>query len=357
MPNQNAENISQQGAIAKVQPSASVRFTDKVLAEFGGGVGDIALTGFQRRLAQNYFIAIDAALRMAEEKRLKKRKNQDPLPIAWENVNMGLLARSVVSKARIGLDPAQKNHVSMMPFKNNALNKYDIVFIDGYRGIEMTAIKYGQDVPDAVIVELVYSGDHFKSHKKSLDNPVESYEFEIVDDFNRGEVKGGFYYHAFKDNPEKNKLTVMSMKDILKRKPAYASVEFWGGEKDIWDNGKKVGTEHTDGWFEKMCYKTVYRAAWSDITIDSQKIDQSYLELRQIEDSYHETAAVQEIEDCANSEAIDVDYDMMPNADPETGEILENEPQEDPDFDTQQTSGDEYESPQSEKQATAKDPF
>lgn len=315
--------------------TASERFINKVLAEFNVGVGEIALTDFQKRLAQNYFIAIDGALRSAEEKRKKKTKNQDPLPVTWENVNMELLARNVVAVARVGLDPAQSNQVYMMPFKNNAMNKYDIVFIDGYRGIELKAKKYGLDIPDHIIVELVYTNDKFKSIKKSMNNPYESYEFEIVDDFDRGEIKGGFYYHIYKDNPEKNKLVVMTLKDIEKRKPAYASAEFWGGEKDVWDGGKKVGTEHTDGWFEKMCYKTIYRAAYKDITIDSQKIDDDYLRLKQMEATYTEDKVEQEIAENANKDLLDIDTGEVIDASYEVSAEPETEP-------TQQAEGPEF---------------
>ena len=327
----NVENKAPENAAAEtngtgaLQPAqkkttASERFMNKVIAEFGGSVGEIALNNFQKRLAQNYFISLDAVLAAAEDKRLKKsEKYRDPVPVVWDNVNLSLLARSVVAKARIGLDPAQKNHVNMVPFKNNASGKYDIVFIDGYRGIELTAKKYGQAVPDAVIVELVYTNDHFKSVKKNLNNPVENFEFEIVDDFNRGDIKGGFYYHAFKTDPEKNKLVVMTLADILKRKPAYASVEFWGGEKDKWENGKKVGTEHVDGWFEKMCWKTLYRAAYGDITIDSQKIDADYLQVKQMESMFAEASVAVEIDEYANSEVIDVEY----HVDPGTGEVMD----------------------------------
>ena len=160
--------------VAKVESTLSERFMNKVISEFTSGVGEIKLTESQKRLAQNYFIAIDASLKMAEEKRKKKTRGQDPLPVTWANVDMEQLARDVVSAARIGLDPAQKNHISMMPFKNNALSKYSIVFIDGYRGIELKAKKYGLDVPDHVIVELVYSNDRFKSIKKDRNNRYES---------------------------------------------------------------------------------------------------------------------------------------------------------------------------------------
>jgi recombination protein RecT len=293
--------------------TASERFTNKVLAEFGSSVGAVALTEFQKRLAQNYFIALDMTLKAAEANRLKKsEKYRDPVPVTWDNINMESLARNVVAYARIGLDPAQKNHINMVPYKNNTTKKYDIGFIEGYRGIELKATKYGLDVPDAVIIELVYSNDKFKVIKKSKDNPVENYEFEVVNAFDRGNIIGGFYYHVYKNNPEKNKLVVLTMKDIEKRKPVYASVEFWGGERDVWEKNeetgksKKVGTEHVEGWFEKMCYKTIYRAAYNDITIDSQKIDDDYLRVKQLEQEFAETEVEAEIAENGNKELIDI---------------------------------------------------
>ncbi|MFC4102879.1 recombinase family protein [Paenibacillus xanthanilyticus] len=297
-----------QQQLAKVELSASERFMKKVVTEYSSGVGAVALTNFQQRLAQNYFVAIDAALKMAEEKRLKKRQNQDPLAVAWQNVNMEKLSRDVVAMARIGFDPAQKNHINMVPFKNNTLGKYDITFVEGYRGMELKAKKYGLEIPDHVVVEVVYSTDRFKSIKKDRNNPYENYEFEITNEFDRGNVVGGFYYHIFNNAPEKNKLVTMNLKDIEKRKPQYASAEFWGGEKDVWKDGKKVGTEKVEGWYEKMVWKTISRAAYGDITIDSQKIDDDYMRLKQNE--YEMTAAetAEEIRQNANRDAIDVDF-------------------------------------------------
>ncbi len=294
--------------LAPVEKSMSMRFMEKVISEFATGVGDIALTGHQQRLAQNYFIGVDISLRMAEEKRLKKPEQyRDSVPITWANVNMEGLARSVVACARVGLDPSQKNHINMMPFKNNNTGKYDIVFIEGYRGIELKAVKYGMDVPDAVIVELVYTKDQFKVIKKSAKNPMEIYEFDVVDAFDRGEIKGGFYYHAYAKIPERNKLVVLSLPDILKRKPPKASPEFWGGEKDEYKDGKKTGKkEKVEGWFEKMCWKTLYRAAYNDITIDSQKIDSDYLQLKQMEESLTDSRVAAEIAEHANGEVLSI---------------------------------------------------
>lgn len=327
---------TQSQEIVKKEPTMSERFMNKIILEFNSGVGDLALTTFQKRLAQNCFIVLDSALKAAEEKRLKKKTNQDPLPVTWPNVNMEKLSRDVVAVARIGLDPAQKNHINMIPFKNNALGKYDIGFVEGYRGMELKATKYGLDVPDHIVVEVVYSNDHFKSIKKDVKNKFEHYEFEIINDFDRGSIIGGFYYHMFVDHPEKNKVVTLSLKDIEKRKPQYASVEFWGGEKDVWKDGKKTGKETIDGWFEKMVEKTIRRAAYGDITIDSQKIDDDYLMLKQSESSLTEAETLEEITANANGTPIDIEHssasDEPSSENVESGASDETPPKAGPNF-------------------------
>jgi recombination protein RecT len=313
-------------AVAKTEGSMSERFMTKVISEFGTGVGEIALTNFQKRLVQNYFMAIDDALKKSEEKR---NTQKEVVPATWANVNMEKLSRDVIACARVGLDPSEANHISPVLYKNNKTKKYDISFITRYRGLELKAKKYGLDVPDAVIVELVHANDHFKSIKKDFKNRVESYEFDIKDEFDRGEVRGGFYYHVFYANPEKNKLVVFSKKDIDKRKPKYASAEFWGGEKDVWENGKKTGKEVVDGWYEKMAWKTIYRAAYSDITIDSQKIDDDYRRLSQIESGTSTAEFEAEYVEVANSETLHIPEDTGLEegevVDPETGEVIQDE--------------------------------
>jgi len=296
-------------AVHKKELTFQERFTSKVMTLFSGSTGqDVALTEFQKRLAQNYCIELDGVLKKAEQGRLKKsEKYRDAVPVTWANIDMNGLANAVVSAARVGLDPMQKNHVNLIPFKDNATGKYNITFIEGYRGIELKATKYGLDTPNAVVVELIYSNDKFKEIKKDRNNKFNDYEFEITEPFDRGEIKGGFYYHIYNDNPSKNKLVVFSMKDIEKRKPAKASAEFWGGEKDVWTNGKKTGTEHIEGWKEEMCWKTIYRAAYGDITIDSQKIDDDYLRLKKLESQAIESIVENEIEENANKEFVDID--------------------------------------------------
>ena len=305
--------------LAKKEESLSTRFMTAITKEFTSAVDAPALTSHQRRLAQNYFIALDQALEKAEQRRNSKKND---LPVTWANVNMQQLALDVVAAARVGLDPAQPNHVNMVPYRNNKTKKYDIGFIDGYRGIELKAVKYGLDIPDDVTIELVYSNDHFKPIKKDANNKVESYEFEVNNPFDRGEIVGGFYYHAYKNNPEKNKLVVMSLKDILKRKPEYASKEFWG----------------KDGWYEKMCHKTIHRAAYRDITIDSQKIDDDYLRLKKQEELFAEQELEQEIEENANGPVIDIEgqeIDPVMEAEPEN----EEEPEPDMKPEAEQEKG------------------
>lgn len=335
-------------AVAQKELTSSERFMNKVVAQFTSGVGEVALTKFQQRLAQNYFVALDNVLKVAEQKR---NSQYNSLPMVWQNVNMEKLAVNVVSYARIGFDPALPNHINLIPFKNNSTGKYDIGFVEGYRGLELKAIKYGAEVPDSTTVELVYKNDRFKSIKKDRNNEVETYEFDIVDDFERGEIIGGFYYHQFNRTPEKNKLVVMNMKDILKRKPEKASAEFWGGEKDIYKNGKKTGeTETVEGWYEKMVEKTLYRAAYNSITIDSQKIDDDYMNLKKAEMDFAESEVDEEIKQNANGHIIDITPDPKPEPSKEETKPVDPQPTQqeeeldlsgfNPDHQTEQTSMD-----------------
>ena len=310
----------QQGTtqIAKKEKTNSERFTEMVEREFIGTAGTLSLTSFQKRLVQNYFINIDQMLKSAEERRLKKdEKYRDDTPLVWASVNMELLAVNVVACARIGFDPALSNHINMVPYKNNTLKKYDVVFIEGYRGKELKARKYGFDIPNDVIIELVYKTDTFIPLKKDKDNRIETYEFKVNNSFERGEIVGGFYYFSYFDVPEKNKLMFYSKSQIEKRKPEKASTEFWGGEKDVykWDDkakkNVKSGTETIEGWYDEMMWKTLCRIAYGNITIDSQKIDDDFIKL-----SLNEKLAGDIIPDAsytapesANSKTLDVNYE------------------------------------------------
>lgn len=315
----------------QVAPSQSERFTAAVIKEFSSNNGAVTITPFQKKLCQNYFIKIDQTLKDAEKKRLAKSPDvRDALSLSWENVNMSKLAVDVIAFSSVELDPTQPNHINMIPYKNTANNKYDMGFVIGYRGMELKAKKYGLEVPTDVVVELVYSNDTFKQYKKDRNNEVESYDFIITDNFNRGEVVGGFWYHEFEDFPTKNKLKVFSLKDIEKRKPKYASVEFWGGEKDKWvfDPGtgknKKEGKEKIEGWSEEMYLKTISRNAFNAITIDSKKIDDNYLAIIQKESEMKDAIVQNEV--IANANKSSLDFDEAEVVEDEVKQISETIP-------------------------------
>lgn len=286
--------------IAKKETTFSERFSHMVIREYTGNIGETNLTAFQKRLIQNYFIATDMALKAAEDKRMKKSENyRDVIAVAWPNVNMEGLALNVVACAKIGYDPALPNHISMVPYKNNKTQKYDIGFIEGYRGRELKAKKYGYEVPDHVIVELVYSKDRFVPIKKDKDNKVETYSFRISENpFDRGDIVGGFYYHMYDEMPEKSKLMFYPLSEIEKRKPQYASVEFWGGEKTVYgEDGKKTKEkEKVDGYFAEMCWKTIYHMAYRAITIDSEKIDDNLMRILENEKTLEANREPQNLE-------------------------------------------------------------
>ncbi len=333
-------------ALQPAEPNMSERFTMKVMKEFGGSVGTPQVTEFQRKLIQGYFIAIDRALKIAEEERLRKNANNrdhekydNNLPITWANVNLNDLALDLVHYARLGLDMMQDNHLFPIPYKNNKAQRYDVTLMEGYNGIRYIAERYAVEFPRAVTVELVYSTDTFVPIKKDSRNKVESYEFTINNPFDRGEVQGGFGYIEY-DDPAKNKLVIMTMKDIMKRKPRYASANFWGGTQKIWENGKQVEQE-TEGWFEEMCLKTIKREVYSakHIPRDPQKVDDTYQYLKMREAKRAEMEAQNIIDIHANGEVIDTTPELpganpaaLPepkagfNVDTSTGEIKEPVP-------------------------------
>lgn len=288
----------------------SERFINYLVKEAQKGEG-IQLTEQQRLLGMNYFVRLNQVLADAEAKR---NPASNKVPYDLSKVNWLALTQNVLAYVRIGLDPMQKNHINMIPFLNERKGVYNIGFIEGYRGIELKAVKYASEMP-TVTVELVYSNDKFAIQKKDARNEVETYTLEVSNPFDRGEIVGGFYYHQF-DDPSKNKVVVMSMADIEKRRPARASNEFWGK------------------WKEQMCYKTIYRAAYSDITIDSQKIDAAFMQAQQAETDAMRVDPQAEID--ANANTIDIEVVTL---DAETGEIIEDAPKdldqtvaEEPDF-------------------------
>ncbi|MCK9160266.1 MAG: recombinase RecT [Bacteroidaceae bacterium] len=268
----------------------SERFQNKVMQEFGGNIaGELRMTGYQRQLVQGYFIVIDKTLRTAEEERIRKnesnkeRRYDNSLPFTWTNVNLDGLSLDAVHYAQLGLDMMEANHLFPIPYKNSKKNKYDMTLMPGYNGIKYIAENYALNKPKDVRIELVHKNDHFKILKKNKGVDIESYEFEIVDPFDRGDIIGGFGYIEY-DDPHKNEVVPMSKKDMDKRKPKYASASFWGGQGKEYKNGKMVDVEK-EGWKEEMYTKTLMREVFSakHIPRDPKKVDDAYQYMHQQE--------------------------------------------------------------------------
>lgn len=263
------------------------RFVEKMKTEYAASVGETKLSESQKSLVQSYFISIDSTIKAAEIGRSKKSgQYQEKLPVKWENVDTSDLARKLIHYSKLGLNPLCSNHMFFIPYKNKNTNKYDMTIIEGYRGIEIKAMKYGFNPPSNVVAEVVRENDTFKVIKKDRNNPVESYTFEMSDPFNRGEIVGGFWYKEY-DDETRNNIKVFSIADIKKRKPTYASVEFWGGQKDEWKNGSKTGKKiDVEGWVEEMYLKTILRNAYNSIPLDASKIDGTYNAIAEDETEY-----------------------------------------------------------------------
>lgn len=302
----------------KLNPSA--RFTNNVVRLYGNTAGKVELSEHQKQLVQGYFVAIDRALAAAEEERVRRNAaNKDPkynndIPVIWQNVNMEQLALDAVYYSRMGLDMMTENHLFPIPYKNNKRGNYDMTLMLGYNGIQYIAEKYALDKPTAVTVELVYSTDTFVPIKKTAGNKVENYEFVINNPFERGEIIGGFGYIEFAD-PTKNKLVIMTKAAIEKRKPKYASANFWGGKIKVWENGRQV-EQQTDGWYEEMCLKTVKREVYSAkyIPRDPSKVDDSYRHLKISEARNAEIEAEAEIAENGNGILIDTPPTALPKS-------------------------------------------
>jgi len=262
----------------KNEVSISERFMNQITALFTSDNGAPNVTEFQKRLIQGYFVRIDTMLKDLEIKRLGTQESQrSALSYTWSNIDLPKLAPQVFAFSSIGLDATQKNQVHPVARPNASKTKYEVALEIGYEGLEIKAKKYGLDVPDDVVVELVYANDKFKIIKKDKNNEYNSYIFETSENpFNRGEVVGGFYFHQYINNPEKNKVREFSKAAIDKRKPKYAATQFWGG------------------WYDEMAYKTVRRAAWGVIPIDSKKIDDEYMRFLQAEQEAKEISEIPE---------------------------------------------------------------
>lgn len=305
------ENQTETTTTVEKKLPPSQRFTNRVIQEYGSQTSQaVQLTLQQKRLVQGYFICVDRALTVAETNRQKK-SNSNAKPYTWNNVNMTDLALDAVHYARMGLDMQERNHLFPIPYANKRTGKYDITFTVGYSGIQYIAEKYALTPPKSVTVEAVYSNDTFKAFKKSKTNPIETYEFEITNPFDRGKIIGGFGYIEYEDSA-RNMLVIMNMDAIKKRAGKNASPEFWGTEftgkkATTWENGQKVSID-AEGWLDEMVRKTLVREVYSSkyISRDPSKIDDDYQHLKEREVVYAQAEIDAEAAESANTTPIDI---------------------------------------------------
>ena len=295
--------------------TASERFTNMVMAQYSSIGPAHEFTTKEKQLIRGYFITIDQMLAKTEADRLRKNENNrdhkydNALPYSWNTIDLPQLAQDLAHYAHVGLDMMEDNTLVPIPFKNNKGNMYTVTLMEGYNGIRYQAEKYALHPFRSVTVEVIYANDVFKPLKKSISRPFDSYEFEIPQPFDRGEPVGVFGYIEYEDSSN-NKLVFFSKADVLKRKPPYASPEFWGGKKTVYENGKKVEKE-MEGWLPEMFAKTMKREIYGlkHIIRDPAKVDESYNYIRQREQQYMDIAVEAEVQENGNGEPI-----MLPEA-------------------------------------------
>lgn len=308
------------------QKTFAERFTSMVMKQYSSTGSLYDFTEREKQLIRNYFISIDQMLQKTEADRLRKNqsnrdheKYDNKLPYTWNTLDLPQLAQDLAHYARVGLDMMEDNTLFPIPYKNSKGNKYTITLMEGYNGIRYQAEKYALTPFNSVTVEVIYSNDKFRAIKRDRRNPVEGYEFDIINPFDRGEPIGVFGYIEFEDK-SKNKLVVFSKADVEKRKPKYASPEFWGGEKTVYDNGRPVKVM-LEGWVPEMYEKTMKREIYGSkhIPRDPDKIDASYHYIQQRERDFVDIAVESEVAEKGNSEPL-----TLPKT-PETIELNQNQ--------------------------------
>jgi len=277
--------------VAKREPTQGEKFTSLVIREFGSTISDsLEMTPYQKHLAQHLFIKIDATLKDLEARRSSERQ-----PIVWNNINLNKLAIDAVHRIDLGLDALIANHIHPIPYWNSKEGKYDLDLRIGYAGKDLYRRRMAVNEPQDIIYELVYSADRFIPIKRTLKNSVESYEFEVTQPFDRGDIVGGFGYIVYADS-HKNQLVIVTETDFQKSKAMAKTQDFW----------TKNPVE--------MRYKTLVLRVTEKLQVDPRKVNESYLAVEAADDEAAEIEIEDEISENANKDIIDVD--------PETGEIV-----------------------------------
>lgn len=225
------------------QLSLATRFTNSVVTAYTDIAKGVEVTEQQKALIANYFIEIDKSLKASKQ------------GYTWQHVDMPELAKSVAYLARLGVDISVPHSVSFMPFRNGKTGKLSLVPCQGKGAKEFIAKKYGLYPLKHGTVELVFSNDEFSVYKKDANHEGDSYEFKIKSPFNRGTCIGAFGYLEYEDS-SMNKLVVMSIDELMARKPRNADATFWGGDN-----------------LNAMLEKTIAKKTYGTVTLDPDKVN------------------------------------------------------------------------------------
>jgi recombination protein RecT len=286
--------------LQKRQPTPAERFTANITRTFEAEAGmAVALTDYERRLAQHLFVRIDTALKEAESKRTDKTKP----PIVWQNINMQKLALDAVNRVQLGLDALLPATIYPIAYLNGKTNLYDLDLRIGYKGEDYYRREMAVDPPIDIRYELVYTTDQFRPIMRSGKNLREDYEFEITSPFDRGEVIGGFAYIMYADD-SKNKLVIVSRAQFEKSRKVAKAGDFW------------------NNWYEEMCYKTLVHRAASHLTPDPKKVNAAaYAYVDEQERAASGVAAQREADALENTETLPIDGGFVED-EPEAPESL-----------------------------------
>jgi recombination protein RecT len=245
-------------AVVKQNMSISTRFTNKIMQEFSGTIGDgVKFDKEKKRLSQHLFVKIDASLKEADA-----RRKPNATPVTWENVNMQKLALDAVYRIELGLDALIENHISIIPYFNGKLQKYDVDLRIGYSGKDYYRQKFAIDPPKKIIYHLVHETDELTFTPQDSENPIEKYTFKVPNPLKRGAVIGGFGYMVYEDET-KNKFIPVSMAEILRAEKSAQSKKFW------------------DPFRDRMQYKTLVNIVTHgrNLPTDPAKVSESYFKV------------------------------------------------------------------------------
>lgn len=282
--------------------TASKRFLKKVEGHFTAELSaSVNFTDYEKTLAQHMFIKLDEYLKNAE-----KDRGKDTLPYTWDNINLNKLAIDTVHRVNLGLDALVANHIHPIAYLNKKIDKYDIDLRIGYVGKIYSRCRMATTVPEDVVIERVYENDKFAPIKKGVNQLYDSYVFEIENPFNRGKILGGFGYISY-TNKAKNKLIIVTMRDINKAKSCSKTQSFWSSDK----------------YYEEMVYKTLVHRVADKIEMDPRKINaKSYV---YVESQKADEEINREIQEKANKDMLNITPEAQPQ--PKLDQIAETEPE------------------------------